>query len=97
MAHTVDKTKISYDLDHPIPKEDFANRNIKLFENKASGNQEIFSGLGIYRDRNKKRSCSSVYGDPSEVCRKQSSGNYQKDYQQISKQEVCFLEKDILG
>ncbi|GAG40228.1 unnamed protein product [marine sediment metagenome] len=27
------------------------------------------------------------------MCRKQSSGNHQKEYQQISKQKVCFLEK----
>jgi len=30
-------------LDHPIPKEDFANRNKKLSENEASGNKEILS------------------------------------------------------
>ena len=53
--------------------------------------------IEIYRDRNKERSCSLVYGNPTKVCRKQSSGNHQKEYQQISKQEVCFLEKSILG
>ena len=70
--------------------------NKKLSENKTSGDQEILSRLGIYRDRDQERSCSSVYGDPSEACRKQSSGNHQKEYQQISKQKVCFLEKSIL-
>jgi hypothetical protein len=42
-AHTVYKTKISYCLDNPIPKEDFSNRGKKLSENKASGNKEILS------------------------------------------------------
>jgi len=49
--------------------------------------------LGIYRDRDKERSCSFVYGNSPEVCGKQSSGNHQKEYQQISKQKVYFLKK----
>lgn len=53
--------------------------------------------MGIYRDRNNKKSCSFVCGNTPKVCRKQSSENHQKENQQISKQEVCFLEKGILG
>jgi len=54
-AHTVYKTKISYGLTLPIPKEDFANRNKKLSENKASGNKEYYPDweyieIGIKKD-----------------------------------------------
>jgi hypothetical protein len=80
-AHTVYKTKISYCLDNSVSKKDFSNRGKKLSENKTSGNKEILSRLGIYRDRNKERSCSFVYGNPPKVCRKQSNGNHQKEYQ----------------
>jgi len=37
--------------------------------------------LGIYRDRNKEKSCSFVYGNSTKVRRKQSSVNHQKEYQ----------------
>jgi hypothetical protein len=79
-AHTVYKTQYHYCLDHALSEEDPGYRRKKLSENKASGNQEILSGLGIYRDRNKTRSCSFVYGHSPKVCGKQSSGNHQKEY-----------------
>ena len=60
-------------MDHTLSEEDSGHRCKKLSENKASGNQEILSGLGIYRDRNKTRSCSFVYGHSPKVCGKQSS------------------------
>jgi len=43
-------TKISYCLNNSIPKYDFSKRNKKLSENKISGNKEILSQLGIYKD-----------------------------------------------
>ena len=36
-----------------MPKKDFSNRNKKLPENKNSGNKEILSLLGKYRNRDK--------------------------------------------
>jgi len=79
-AHTVYKTQY-YIVWITRYRRKILVTGIKLSKNKTSGNKEILSGLGIYRDRNKERSCSFVYGNPPGVCRKQSSGNHQKEYQ----------------
>ena len=49
--------------------------------------------MGVYRDRNQTRSCSSVYGHPPEICPKQGNKNHQKENQQISKQKIYFLAR----
>jgi len=69
-AYTVYKTEISYRLDNPITKEDFSNWGKKLSENKTSGNKETLPWLGIYKDRNKERSCLFIYSNFPEVSRK---------------------------
>ena len=65
--HIVYKTKISYCLNKPILKKGFSNKGKKLSENKI---QEILSIPGIYRDRNKERSCSTIYDNSAEICNK---------------------------
>ena len=48
--------------------------------------------MGIYRDRNKERSCSFVYGNSLKVCRKQSSGNHQKNTSSFLSRKFAFLK-----